>query len=102
MKHLFTVSNKSNGAEKRLFKLVRLWLLYGYRAKNSSWTKRQRNTWTHHENKVLELIRACIRKNWPGYTQWWCQVLGSHKFIDLEANRHLEWLITLEKKENDG
>lgn len=100
---LFTISNLSTGKELRLFKAVRLHLLYSYRRRNCCWRKTTRLRYLRAEESMKDMIRKVLRNNWPGYDIWQCEILGSHKVIDLEANRYLKFLITLIVKErSDG
>lgn len=98
---LFRINKESTGAEKRLFKAVRLLILYGYNVKNHGWTRAYKVRMRKAEANMLNIVRACIRKNWPGYSHWECEILGSHKFIDLQANRNLKFLIILENRDGN-
>lgn len=101
-KLLVAVSKQSKGSELRLYKLIRLHVLYKYRERNCCWRKKTRIRYHLAASNIEERVKAHLRKHYPGFKTYYTQTLGSSKVIDLEADRRLEFLFTLEKPEDDG
>lgn len=95
MGNLIRVSKKSKGAEKRLYKSIRLMILYNHKAENHCWRQKTKERYmeAHHKmkNRVIRLAAQIV-----GEFKWWnCEALGSRKAIDLEYDRHLAFLINV-------
>lgn len=101
MSLLFRVSGQSVGAEKRLYKAIRLWLMYMHMAKHQGWTKKYKARMRDAQGSMALHLKKVIRNNWPGYTRWEVEILGSNRFLDLQKDRHLRFLVILEGKPED-
>lgn len=97
--YLFKLSNKSVGSQHRLFKMVRLYLLYNYIACNACWRKKTKERYALASKSMETLLRKHIGKHYEGYTHWWLEILGSKHANDLQTNNNLRYLITLEKND---
>ncbi|AYN55667.1 hypothetical protein [Dickeya phage Ds3CZ] len=100
MGRLIRVSKKSKGAEKRLYKAIRLMLLYNHKAKNHCWRQKTKERYmaAHYKMKsrVVHLSMKIV-----GEFKWWdCEAVGSRKAIDLEYDRGLAFLINVSNYED--
>lgn len=95
MGKLIRVSKKSKGAEKRLYKSIRLMILYKHKAENHCWRKR---TSARYMVAYYWMRQYVIRQIFvvAGRFKWWtCEPVGSHKAIDLEYDRNLAFLVNV-------
>ncbi|ADQ55844.1 hypothetical protein [Salmonella phage S115] len=100
MGSLIRVSKKSKGAEKRLYKAVRLMILYKYKAENQCWRKKTRVRYQVAQYQMkLRVIRLAM-KIAGNYKYWTCEAVGSRKAIDLVEDRNLSFLINLSNYED--
>jgi hypothetical protein len=100
MGRLIRVSKKSKGAEKRLYKAVRLMILYKHKAENHCWREKTKERYmaAHYKMKsrVVHLSMKIV-----GEFKWWdCEAVGSRKAIDLEYDRGLAFLINVSNYED--
>ena len=100
MGSLIRVSKKSKGAEKRLYKAVRLMILYRHKAENHCWRQKTKERYmaAHYKMKsrVVRLTMKIV-----GEFKWWnCEAVGSRQAIDLEADRDLAFLIHVSNHED--
>lgn len=97
---LIRVSKQSKGAEKRLYKAVRLMLLYNYKAENQCWRKKTRVRYkdAQYSMKIrsIKLAMGIV----GGFKYWTCEAVGSRKAIDLVLDRNLAFLISLSDNED--
>lgn len=95
MGSLIRVSKQSKGAEKRLYKAIRLMLLYKHIAENQCWRYKTRKRYlAAHSSMQQHTIRLAM-KIAGNYKYWTCEAVGSRKVIDLTADRRLVFLINL-------
>lgn len=95
MGKLIRVSKNSKGAEKRLYKSVRLMILYKHKAENHCWRKK---TNTRYMVAYYWMRQYVIRQIFTvvGVFKWWTyEAVGSRKAIDLEYDRGLAFLINV-------
>lgn len=100
MGSLIRVSKKSKGAEKRLYKAVRLMLLYKYIAENQCWRKKTRARYQLAQYNMRRRVVQLAIKIAGNYNYWTCETVGSRKAIDLIADRNLVFLINLSDYED--
>ena len=100
MGSLIRVSKKSKGAEKRLYKAVRLMFLYKHKAENHCWRQKTKERYMAAHYKMKQRVVLLATKIAGGYKYWGCEVVGSRKAIDLEADRYLVFLINLSNYED--
>lgn len=93
---MFVIEKTSEDAnDRRLFEMIRLVILYDNTAKSNCWRKVTRERYRRAVDSMTELLRLNIRKHYPGFATWQVTPTGSTKFLDLQANRQLAFLITL-------
>ena len=100
MSVLIKVNGSSKGAEKRLYKAIRLMLLYKYKADNACWRAKTSDRYMAAYRGMKVLVLRMAIKLCGKFSYWTCVALGSRKAIDLEANRRLSFLLTLSDKED--
>lgn len=100
MGSLIRVSKKSKGAEKRLYKAVRLMILYKYIAENQCWRKKTRVRYEVAQYSMKQRVIRQAMKIAGNYSYWTCDAVGSRKAIDLIYDRNLSFLISLSNHED--
>ncbi|QBJ04401.1 hypothetical protein HYP84_gp130 [Shigella phage MK-13] len=100
MGSLIRVSKKSKGAEKRLYKAVRLMILYKYIAENQCWRKKTRVRYEVAQYNMKQRVIRLALKIAGNYSYWTCDAVGSRKAIDLIHGRNLSFLISLSNHED--
>lgn len=100
MGSLIRVSKKSKGAEKRLYKAVRLMILYKYIAENQCWRKKTRVRYEVAQHSMKQRVIRLALKIAGNYSYWTCDAVGSRKAIDLIHDRNLSFLISLSNHED--
>ncbi|QEA10235.1 hypothetical protein HNGLIVSP_CDS0193 [Escherichia phage 241] len=100
MGSLIRVSKKSKGAEKRLYKAVRLMILYKYTAENQCWRKKTRVRYQVAQYQMKQRVIRLAMKIAGNYKYWTCEAVGSRKAIDLVEDRNLSFLINLSDYED--
>lgn len=100
MGSLIRVSKKSKGAEKRLYKAVRLMILYKYIAENQCWRKKTRVRYEVAQYNMKQRVIRLAMKIAGNYSYWTCDAVGSRKAIDLIHDRNLSFLINLSNHED--
>lgn len=100
MGSLIRVSKKSKGAEKRLYKAVRLMILYKYIAENQCWRKKTRVRYEVAQYNMKQRVIRLALKIAGNYSYWTCDAVGSRKAIDLIHDRNLSFLISLSNHED--
>ncbi len=100
MGSLIRVSKKSKGAEKRLYKAVRLMILYKYTAENQCWRKKTRVRYQVAQYQMKQRVIRLAMKIAGNYKYWTCEAVGSRKAIDLVEDRNLSFLINLSNYED--
>lgn len=100
MQKLIRVTKKSKGAEKRLYKAVRLMILYLHKANNHCWRQKTKDRYMEAYHSMRSwVIRMC--RNIAGEFRWWrCDAIGSRQAVDLEADRGLGFLLVLSDNED--
>lgn len=93
MGSLIRVSKKSKGAEKRLYKSVRLMILYRHKAENHCWRKKTSARYMVAYHWMSLYVIRQIFSVVGGFKWWTCEAVGSRKAIDLEYDRDLAFLI---------
>lgn len=100
MGSLIRVSKKSKGVEKRLYKAVRLMILYRHKAENHCWRQKTKERYMEAHYKMKHRV-VCIAMKLLGGFKWWnCEAVGSRKAIDLEYDRDLAFLINVSNHED--
>ncbi|AYC62389.1 hypothetical protein GECvBN6_gp102c [Salmonella phage GEC_vB_N6] len=100
MGSLIRVSKISKGAEKRLYKAVRLMILYKYTAENRCWRKKTRARYQLAQYNMRRHVVRLALKIAGNYKYWTCEAVGSRKAIDLINDRNLSFLINLSDYED--
>lgn len=100
MGSLIRVSKISKGAEKRLYKAVRLMILYKYTAENQCWSKKTRVRYQVAQYQMKQRVIRLAMKIAGNYKYWTCEAVGSRKAIDLVEDRNLSFLINLSDYED--
>lgn len=95
---LLKINKNSKGAEGRLYRAIRLHTFYRSTASNYFFGKTKLR-YKKAEESLYNMIPKIIRNRWPGYTHWWVQPIGSNKFIDLQADKNIEFLVNLEVRD---
>ncbi|WAK45381.1 hypothetical protein [Salmonella phage 3384-D8] len=96
---MIRVSKKSKGAEKRLYKAIRLMIIYDHKADNHGWTKKYKERYRRAHCSMQQKAIKCIIKNWCSFDWWKIEAIGSRRFVDLEANRDQAFLVRISDNE---
>lgn len=100
MGRMIRVSKKSKGAEKRLYKAVRLMILYSYKADNQCWRKKTRERYKKAWSGMRLLVMKMVIKLLGDYNYWTCEPVHSRSVTDLVADRNLAFLICVSNYED--
>lgn len=88
------LNKKCNGFEGRLYRSIRLWLLYGYRASNCGWTKTYKVRHTKARDGMWFMTdKILLNHLGRSFSDFTVKVTGSTKVLDLDANRDLEFTL---------
>lgn len=100
MGSLIRVSKKSKGAEKRLYKAVRMMILYKHKAENHCWRQKTKERYMDAHYKMKSRVVRLSTKIAGEFKWWGCEAVGSRKAIDLEYDRDLAFLINVSNYED--
>lgn len=98
---MIKVNKESTGAKKRLYKAIRLWALYEYKSVNHGWFSKKYKARYRKANAGMRSLIIKILHRFGTYQYWYVQAIGSKKFIDLDMDRYLEFLITIGDNKED-
>lgn len=97
---LFKISKASKGVDLRLYKAIRLSIIYKERSTNQ-WMKSSRERYKEAYESMREFIRKLICTHYPGYTHWYFEILGSNRWLDLLYHVNIKFLVSLETLSED-
>lgn len=100
MGSLIRVSKVSKGAEKRLYKAVRLMVLYRHKAEKHCWRQKTKDRYMSAYHSMRLLVLKIVRGIVGNFKYWTCEAVGSRKAIDLEYDCNLAFLIHVSNYES--
>lgn len=100
MNKLVRVTKNSKGAEKRLYKAMRLMILYKHKADNHCWRGKTKTRYMEAYHAMRGRVIGLCFKVAGDFKYWRCEALGSRRSIDLELDRDLAFLLILSDNED--
>lgn len=88
------LDKKCTGFEGRLYRAIRLWLLYGYRVSSCGWTRTYKEKHRAARDNMWLMVDKILSKHvGKSFTRFTVKITGSIKILDLDANRNLEFTL---------
>lgn len=94
LRHSLVINKDCTGFEKRLYKAVRLWLLYGYRFQACGWTRKYKVRHKEARDRMWFMADKILFNHLgKSFSQFEVKVTGSQRVLDLDMDRNLEFML---------